>query len=117
MAKEILHRCIVPTISSSFNWRLAPSGHFELHRSDEGISLVQRLRGRGYREVLLTPEMLPLPPATPEDQRYVAGFGFAPDASDLIAGISMIHGGGPEALFALDNAYAFEDALRASILD
>ena len=38
------------------DWRLAPSGHFEIHRSDEGISLVQRLRGRGYREVLLTPE-------------------------------------------------------------
>lgn len=40
-------------------------------------------------DVLLTPEMLPLPPAAPEDQRYVAGFGFAPDGSDLIAGVCV----------------------------
>ena len=64
-----------------------------------------RVYGTFYSEarfdVLLTPEMLPLPPATPEDQRYIAGFGFAPDGSDLIAGV-CVHGycggmGGPTA--------------------
>ena len=52
-----------------------------------------RVYGNSHSEtrfdVLLTPEMLPLPPATPEDQRYIAGFGFAPDGSDLIAGVCV----------------------------
>ena len=61
-----------------------------------------RVYGRSFGtqfDVLLTPEMLPLPAAEPEDQRYIAGFGFAPDGSELIAGV-CVHGycgglGGP----------------------
>jgi len=40
----------------TYPWRLAPSGHFELRRTRTGITLVQRLPGRGsFREVLLSP--------------------------------------------------------------
>jgi hypothetical protein len=40
-----------------YPWRLAPSGHFELKRTETGITLTQRLPGRGsYRELLLSRE-------------------------------------------------------------
>ncbi|HSP53951.1 MAG TPA: SH3 domain-containing protein [Dehalococcoidia bacterium] len=56
-----------------------------------GFARVFRTSGPVQSEVLLTPEMLPLPPANPDDQRYVNGFGFAPDGSDLIAAV-CVHG-------------------------
>ena len=55
-----------------------------------GFARVYKMPYTGVQfDVLLTPEKLPLPPATPEDQRYVAGFGLAPDGSDLVAGICV----------------------------
>jgi hypothetical protein len=36
-------------------WRLAPAGHFELRRTETGLTLTQHLPGRGsYREVVLS---------------------------------------------------------------
>ncbi len=65
-----------------------------------GFARVYGIHGTGF-DILMTPEMLPLPPAAAEDQRYIAGFGFAADGSDLIAGV-CVHGycggmGGPTA--------------------
>jgi hypothetical protein len=65
-----------------------------------GRAYAQRFKALRF-DVLLTPEMLPLPEAGPEDQRYIAGFGFAPDGSDLMASV-CVHGycggmGGPSA--------------------